>query len=85
MTQPNMRSGLPVPMARVVDQAHFRSSPGTASAVLRIDRVPRTVVPQVAANDDAPREWYEIRNPLWIIVIGMAVLFAAMALIVALD
>jgi hypothetical protein len=37
----------------------------------------------VAANDDEPRKWYEIRNPLWVIVIGMGFLFATMALIVA--
>jgi hypothetical protein len=33
----------------------------------------------------APRRRYEIRNPLWVIVIGMAFLFAMMALIVALG
>jgi hypothetical protein len=69
MTHPNMNSGLPVPMARVVDQTYFRASRSTASA----------------ANDDAPRKWYEIRNPLWVIVIGMAVLFTVMALTVALG
>jgi hypothetical protein len=37
----------------------------------------------VAANDDGPRKWYQIQNPLWVIAIGMAVLFAVMALIVA--
>jgi hypothetical protein len=37
----------------------------------------------LSANDGGPRKWYEIRNPLWVIAIGMGVLFSAMALIVA--
>jgi hypothetical protein len=85
MTHPNLKSGLPVPMARVLDQAYFRSSPSTAPVTPRTNTLPRTVDRRLAANDDAPRKWYEIRNPLWVIVIGMAILFGAMALIVALG
>jgi hypothetical protein len=85
MTHPNMNSRLPVPMARVVEQAHFRSSPSAISVAPRTDTVLRTVDPRVAANDDTPRKRYEIRNPLWVIVIAMAFLFTAMALIVALG
>ena len=85
MTHPNLKSGLPVPMARTVDQAHFRHSPSGASAAPRAAALPRTTALQVGTNDEAPRKWYEIRNPLWVIVIGMAFLFAMMALIVALG
>jgi len=37
------------------------------------------------ANDDAPRKWYQVRNPLWVIVMAMAFQFSVMALIVALG
>ncbi len=81
MTHPHMKSAPPLPMARMAERTYFRSPPRTASAA------PRTTMPmlQAAASDDEPRKWYEIRNPLWVIVIGMAFLFAAMALIVALG
>jgi hypothetical protein len=79
MTHPHMKSALPLPMARVAEQTHFRFPPRTASTA------PRTPTLQAAASDEEPRKWYEVRNPLWVIAIGMAFLFAAMALIVALG
>jgi hypothetical protein len=40
----------------------------------------------MAANDDdddGPRKPYQIRNPLWVIVIALAALFTVLALVVA--
>jgi hypothetical protein len=40
----------------------------------------------MAANDDdddGPRKSYQIRNPLWVIVIALATLFTVLALVVA--
>jgi hypothetical protein len=86
MTLPNMKSSSPAPMTLVGGQTYFRLSPSVGSAVPPTHEALRTTDPGVAANDDdAPRMWYQIQNPLWVIVIGMAFLFAVMALIVALG
>jgi hypothetical protein len=84
MTHPNMKARLPLLITLMSDRAHFGSSP---SADMQMRRPPEAVRAPAgeAANDDEPRKWYRIQNPLWVIVIGMATLFAAMALIVALG
>ena len=85
MTYLKLNSAAPLPGPPVVGYPYLRSS---ASAYLRAPQTseaPPATDPREAANDDGPRKWYEIRNPLWVIVIGMAVLFAVMALIVALG
>jgi hypothetical protein len=69
-TQPIMRSGAPVLTAL---PAHLTSAPVRASQ------------PRVVATDDAPEKWYQIQNPLWVIVIGNALLFTVTALGVALG
>jgi hypothetical protein len=83
MTHPNWKSESPVLMALLAGHTHFRPSPGANSTVLRTPAARRATDPRVTANDDAPEKWYQIHNPLWVIVIGNAVLFAVMALVVA--
>jgi hypothetical protein len=39
----------------------------------------------VAANDDGAANPHAIRNPIWIVVIGMACMFSVMALVIALE
>jgi hypothetical protein len=88
MTHPNMKSRLPALMTLMGDHAHSRlpsrvdrEAPQTLEAVSPVD-------PQVAANDDdddGPRKWYQIRNPLWVIAFAMGFLFAVFALILALG
>jgi hypothetical protein len=85
MTISNMKSRAPALIALMGEHAHFRSSPSAYSAA-PLNEALRTTDPGVAANDDdGPRRWYQVRNPLWVIVIGMAFLFTVMALILALG
>ena len=84
MTHPNMKSGSPV-LTAVLAHAQFRSSPRADSAVLRAHGAAHATDHRAAANDDVPEKWYQIHNPLWVIVIGKAVLFTVMALAVALS
>jgi hypothetical protein len=84
MTHPNMNSGSPA-LTALLAYTHFRSSPSADSAVSQPHGTVRATDPRVAANDDAPEKWYQIQNPLWVIVIGDAFLFAVMALVVALS
>jgi hypothetical protein len=85
MSHPNRSPGSPVLMALLAEHSHFRSSPGGGLAVLRPSAARGATDPRVAANDDAPEKRYQIHNPLWVIVIGNAFLFAVMALVVALG
>jgi hypothetical protein len=71
------------PPANVADHTLFGAShaavlPPTPAALHTIEAL-------VAANDDGPRKWYQVRNPLWVIVMAMAFQFSVMALIVELG
>jgi hypothetical protein len=71
MTYPKLKSDAAAPGSPVVDYPYLR---------------PSLTDPLVPANDDeGPRKWYQIRNPLWVIVVAMAFLFTVMALFVALG
>jgi hypothetical protein len=83
MTYPNMRSGSPAPRPLLPDRGYFRLRPRAESPLPQTRAASPAPNAILAANDDEPRKWYEIRNPLWVIVIGMGVLFGAMAFIVA--
>jgi hypothetical protein len=86
MTYPNIRFRAPVPRASVIDYPYFRASASADSTAPQTQRVlPATDPPEAANDEDGPRRWYQIRNPLWVIAIGMAFLFAVMALFVALG
>jgi hypothetical protein len=86
MTHPNMKSRVPALMTLMGDYAHYRPSPSAERETLPVHEAARPTDPRVAVNDDdEPRKWYQIQNPLWVIVIGMGFLFAVMALIVALG
>jgi hypothetical protein len=74
MTDPNLNSGSPVPTAFAVDKTC------AAPIVARLSRLQALG----AANDDAAASSHAIRNPLWIVVIGMACMFGVMALVTSL-
>ena len=89
MRHPNMKARLPALMILMGDHTHSRLSPSVDSKTLPAQEALRKPDPRVAANDDdnddddGPRQWYQIRNPLWVIAMAMGFLFAVMALIVA--
>jgi hypothetical protein len=86
MTYLKLKSGAPVPGAPVLDYyPYLRSSASAHLTAPQTPELPPATDPREAANDDGPRKWYQIRNPLWVIVIAMAFLFTVMALIVALG
>jgi hypothetical protein len=86
MTYLKLKSGAQVPRATVVDYyPYLRSSASTHLTAPQAPELPPATDPREAANDEGPRKWYQIRNPLWVIVIGMAFLFTVMALFVALG
>ena len=87
MTHPNMKSRVPALMTLMGDYAHYRASPSAEPETPPTHEALPATDPRVAANDDddEPRKWYQIQNPLWVIVIGMGFLFVVMALILALG
>jgi hypothetical protein len=85
MTEPNMKSRSPALMTLMASDTYFRPTQSADSEPSQTEEALRAFNPGAAANDDAPRKWYQIRNPLWVVVIGMGFMFAVMALIVALG
>jgi hypothetical protein len=85
MTDLNVKSGSRVPTALAVDGPSFdsslRSAAGAPPTVARLSKSEG----RAAANDDAVASPNAIRNPLWIVVIGMARLFGVMALVTSLG
>jgi hypothetical protein len=88
MSHPNMKSRVPGLLTLMGDYVHYRPSPSAEPETRPAQEALRPTHSRVAENDDVddgPRKRYQIQNPLWVIVIGMGFLFAAMALIVALG
>lgn len=85
MTRPNMKPESPVPAPPGVDDPFPRSA--TSSAVDGPPTVALLTTPKAraAANDDAAETLDAIRNPLWIILIGMACLFGVATVVMALG
>jgi hypothetical protein len=79
----NLIAEFPVRRERVPNPTQFGSSP--QSPLPRTYPALHATNAIVGANDDAPRKWYQVRNPLWVIVMAMAFQFSVMALIVALG
>jgi hypothetical protein len=85
MTHPNVKLESPVPATPRVDHP-FPRSPGSSGGDERLTlSLPTTAQAYTAANDDAADSPEGIRNPLWIIAIGMACFFGAAAVVVALG
>ena len=85
MTYMNVKSGSQVPTALAADDPSFGSSASSAAnATPTVGRLGTTDV-RAAANDAVAASTHAIRNPLWIVVIGMACLFGTMALILSLG
>jgi hypothetical protein len=80
----NAKSGSPV-LTALLAHTHFRSAPSGNSVAPQALAAVRTTDSREATNDDAPEKWYQIHNPLWVIVIGKAFLFSVMAIVVALS
>jgi hypothetical protein len=85
MTYMNVKSGSPVPTAPAVDYPSFDSSPSSATGAPPTFARLSTAEARGAANDDAAASPNAIRNPLWIVVIGMACLFGVMVLVTSLG
>jgi hypothetical protein len=85
MTYLKLNSGAPLSGRPLVDYPQQRSPASAYLNAPQTAEVPPATDSREATNDDGRRLWYQIRNPLWVIVIGMAILFAVMALIVALG
>jgi hypothetical protein len=85
MTHPNVKPESPVPAIPGVDHPCPRAPGSSASDVRPALALPATAEARAAANDDAADTPEEIRNPLWIIAIGMACFFGAAALVMALG
>jgi hypothetical protein len=85
MTQPNIKPESPVPATPAVDDPSPRS-PGSSAVNGRPTLALLTTAEAgMAANDDAADTLEGIRNPLWIIAIGMACFFGAAAVVMALG
>lgn len=87
MTPPNMKLRAPALLALTGGRTYLHLPPSAGMAAPRTDAPQDSADARVAARDDDQglRKWDEIRNPLWVIAIGMAFLFTAMALVVALG
>jgi hypothetical protein len=85
MTDLNVNSGSPVPKAVAVGDPSFAPSRGAvAGAAPTVPRLSKLET-RGAANDDVAANPRAIRNPLWIVVIGMACMFGVMALVISLG
>ncbi|HSY06059.1 MAG TPA: hypothetical protein VK803_08930 [Steroidobacteraceae bacterium] len=75
MRNPNVIPRSPQPMA--LTAADSALAP-TAALLTGADA-------HAAANDDAAAPVNTVRNPLWIVVVGMACMFGVMAVVIALG
>ena len=82
MTHPKPESPLP---ALADHELSLGSLPGRDADASPTVAWPTTLYGRAAANDDAAATLPVRRNPLWIIVIGMACLFGVMAAVMALG
>jgi hypothetical protein len=84
MTHPNVKPEPPVPAIPGVDHPSHRSPGSSAGDERPTLALPTTAEARTAANDDAADTPEGIRDPLWIIAIGMACFFGAAAVVLAL-
>jgi hypothetical protein len=82
MTHPRLESPLPALADHELSLGSLPRPDADASPTVAW---PTTVYDRAAANDDAAATLPVRRNPLWIIVIGMACLFGVMAVVMALG
>jgi len=85
MTHPNVKPESPVPATPGVDHPSPRSPGSSGGDVRPTLALLRRAEARAAANDDAADTPEGIRNPLWIIAIGMACFFGAAAVVMALG
>ena len=81
----NVKPWSPVPTALALNEPSFDSSSISAAAAPPAASLLSTADAQEAANDDVAAIHKAIRNPVWIVVIGMACLFGVMALVTSLG
>ena len=84
MTVANLRPEPPVPAALAQHDPSL-SSPASPDSYASPAALPTRTSARAAANDDAVENLEEIRNPLWIVAIGMACMFGVMAAVIALG
>lgn len=85
MTHPDVQAGSPLPAALAVQKAFFGPPMGAAGVAPPSGAV--LVAPDAgsAANDATATPQNTLRNPLWIVVIGMACMFGVFAAVMALG
>lgn len=85
MTPPDVKAGSPLPAALAVRKALV--DPPTGSAAVAPPSGGLLVAPHAgsAANDATATPQNTLRNPLWIVAIGMGCMFAVFAAVMALG
>lgn len=84
MTHPDVKVGSPAPAAPAVQKA-FVGPPAGLAAAPPTGALLAAPDGGSAANDDAATPQNTVRNPLWIVVIGMAWMFGVIAAVMALG
>jgi hypothetical protein len=84
MTHPNLRPGSTEPAQLALHDPSL-GSPTTAAAAapLTVASLTKAADAREAANDDEAATLNTNRNPLWVIVMGMACLFGVMAVVIS--
>jgi hypothetical protein len=85
MTPPDVQARSPLPAALAVQQAFFGRPTGRAAVAAPSDALLAAPDAGSAANDDPGTRQNALRNPLWIVVIGMACMFGVFAAVMALG
>jgi hypothetical protein len=85
MRHPNMKAESPVPATPGADQLLSRSAATSAADGASTVALLTRVQARAAANDDAAETPGAVRNPLWLILIGMACFFGVAAVLMALG
>jgi hypothetical protein len=84
MTHPDVQARSPLPAGLAVQQSFFGRPTGRAAVAAPSVAL---AAPDAgsAANDDPGTPQNAVRNPLWVVVIGMACMFGVFAAVMALG
>jgi|HubBroStandDraft_1064217.scaffolds.fasta_scaffold16980_2 hypothetical protein len=85
MTHPDVQARSPLPAALAVQQGFFGRPTGRAAVAAPSEALLAAPDAGLAANDDPGTPQNAVRNPLWVVVIGMACMFGVFAAVMALG
>lgn len=85
MTHPNLKPGSPESAVLAVHDPSLGSPTSSDTDTSPTVALPIMADARAAANDDAAASLNAIRNPLWIIAIGLACFFGATAVLLSLG